>query len=127
MDAADQIVGSGFSSIELRNKASCSVQQRWCLVKSIVSVVRDRSVKGKGCYETSYYIFTDHLSLELTSKATRKMNKAAWNKDYRAKALFTSDSQSIFASFMSYADLCEMFSERSLVVYCSTVTCCFPI
>ncbi|EDK30374.1 hypothetical protein VSWAT3_17443 [Vibrionales bacterium SWAT-3] len=109
-------------------------------------MVRDRSVKGKGSYETSYYICTDHLSLELASKATRKhwhienqqhwaldvifkedeqriyagdsalnmaccrrfvqnlfrksegnlsvprkMNQAAWNKDYREKVLFTSD------------------------------------
>lgn len=125
---------------------SKAIRQKWCLVKSIVAVVRDRSVKGKGSYETSYYICTDHLSLELASKATRKhwhienqqhwaldvifkedeqriyagdsalnmaccrrfvqnlfrksegnssvprkMNKAAWNKDYREKVLFTSD------------------------------------
>ena len=122
-----------------------ALRQKWCLVKSIVAVVRDRSVKGKGSYETSYYICTDHLSLELASKATRKhwhienqqhwaldvifkedeqriyagdsalnmaccrrfvqnlfrksegnlsvprkMNQAAWNKDYREKVLFTS-------------------------------------
>ena len=49
-----------------------ALRQKWCLVKSIVAVVIDRSVKGKGSYETSYYISTDHLSLELASKATRK-------------------------------------------------------
>ena len=38
-----------------------AIRQKWCLVKSIVAVVRDRSVKGKGSYETSYYICTDHL------------------------------------------------------------------
>ena len=123
-----------------------ALKQKWSLVKSSVTVVRDRSVKGKGSYETSYYICTDHLSLELASKATRKhwhienqqhwaldvifkedeqriyagdsalnmaccrrfvqnlfrksegnlsvprkMNQAAWNKDYREKVLFTSD------------------------------------
>ena len=122
------------------------LREKWCLVKSIVAVVRDRSVKGKGSYETSYYICTDYLSLELATKATRKhwhienqqhwaldvifkedeqriyagdsalnmaccrrfvqnlfrksegnlsvprkMNQAAWNKDYREKVLFTSD------------------------------------
>ena len=108
-------------------------------------MVRDKSVEGKGSYETSYYVCTDHLSLELASTATRKhwyienqqhwaldvifkedeqrihagesalnmaccrrfvqnlyrksdgnlsvprkMNKAAWDKDYLAKVLFTS-------------------------------------
>ncbi|MBE4579341.1 ISAs1 family transposase, partial [Vibrio navarrensis] len=121
------------------------LKDKWSVVKSIVAVVRDRSVKGKGSYETSYYICTDHLSLELASNATRKhwhienqqhwaldvifkedeqriyagdsalnmaccrrfvqnlfrksegsvsvprkMNKATWDKDYRAKVLFTS-------------------------------------
>lgn len=109
-------------------------------------MVRDRSVKGKGSYETSYYICTDYLSLELACQVTRKhwhiknqqhwalevifkedeqriydgdsalnmaccrrfvqnlfrksegnlsvlrkMNKAAWNKDYIASVLFTSN------------------------------------
>ncbi|NMS64431.1 ISAs1 family transposase, partial [Vibrio parahaemolyticus] len=30
------------------------LKDKWSVVKSIVAVVRDRSVKGKGSYETSY-------------------------------------------------------------------------
>lgn len=81
-----------------------ALKENWHVVKSIVAVVRDRSVKGKGSYETSYYVCTDHLSLELASTATRKHwyieNQQHWALD----VIFKEDEQRIHAGDSALRD-----------------------
>ncbi len=74
-----------------------ALRDKWFLVKSIVAVIRDRSVKEKGSYETSYYICTDHLSLELASKATRKHWHIENQQHWALDVIFKEDEQRIYA------------------------------
>ena len=74
-----------------------AISKKWPMIQGIVAVVRDRSSKGKGTYETAYYICTEVLSLELAATATRKHwhieNQHHWSLD----VIFKEDEQQIYA------------------------------
>ena len=73
------------------------LKEKWFTVKSVIAVVRDRSVKGKGSYETSYYICTDNLSLALASTATRKHWHIENQQHWALDVIFKEDEQQIYA------------------------------
>ncbi|WP_342607368.1 ISAs1 family transposase [Vibrio tritonius] len=73
------------------------LREKWPMVKSLVAVVRDRTIGGKGSYETSYYVCTDNISLELAAQASRKHwhieNQHHWALD----VIFKEDEQQMHA------------------------------
>ena len=76
---------------------SDKIREKWSDVRSIIAVVRDRSINGKGSYTTSYYICTDLLNINMAAKATRSHwhieNKHHWSLD----VIFKEDEQQIYA------------------------------
>ena len=48
------------------------LKEKWSDLKTIVAVVRERSVRGKTSHETHYYVCTEPLTLDELMKATRR-------------------------------------------------------
>lgn len=76
---------------------SPELAEKWPMVKSIVAVVRDRSCGNKGSYETSYYVCTDHLPLELAAQASRKHWHIENQQHWALDVIFREDEQQIHA------------------------------
>lgn len=76
---------------------SAELHEKWSMVKSIIAVVRDRVCGGKGSYETSYYVCTEHLSLELAAKASRAHWHIENQQHWALDVIFKEDEQQIHA------------------------------
>lgn len=67
------------------------------MVKSIVVVVRGRTVGDKRSYERSYYVYTDHLSLDLVGHAAKKYWHIEYQQYWVLDVLFKEDEQQMYA------------------------------
>ena len=76
---------------------SAALREKWSMVKSIVAVVRDRTVGDKGSYETSYYVCTNHISLELAAQASRKHWHIENQQHWALDVIFKEDEQQMHA------------------------------
>jgi predicted transposase YbfD/YdcC len=73
------------------------LKKKGSMVKNIVAVVRDRSRGGKGSDETSYYVCTDELPLELAAQATRQHWHIENQQHGVLDVIFREDAQQMYA------------------------------
>jgi len=76
---------------------SLELQNKWSIVKSIIAVVRERNCAGKCSHETSYYICTDELPLELAAQASREHWHIENQQHWALDVIFREDEQQIHA------------------------------
>lgn len=76
---------------------SDELRAKWPMVKSIIAVCRDRSTREKGTYETSYYVCTAQLPLELAAQATRQHWHIENQQHWALDVIFREDEQQIHA------------------------------
>ncbi len=78
---------------------SKEINTKWPMIKGIVAVVRERSINGSdtGSYETSYYVCTDELPLELAAQASRQHWHIENQQHWALDVIFREDAQKMYA------------------------------
>lgn len=75
---------------------SAALRKKWSMMKSIVAVVRDRTIGDKGSYETSYCVCSNHISLELAAQASRKHWHIENQQHWALDVIFKEDEQQMY-------------------------------
>lgn len=74
-----------------------ALKEKWSDLKSIVAVIRERSLKGQTSHETHYYVCTKRLSLEELMLATRRHWHTENSQHHVLDVTFREDAQRMYA------------------------------